>query len=211
MKRSITLVFNTKNSVVHSNISLQADHHVDLAYRLVEAGIYGSMAKKHWSFAIIEDRTILSMLSMYKKHERPHPSNGSVLVQYVPRVPANAVRDSYERLLLTLETLADANPSGQLVEYRNDSPEAARPAPQGVDVDPDNARASDAEVGAHVRAAIQAAVVGDLPMPELGVGKDGNPTILEWEAIPIGDVLEDVASDQPTSQGGLTRESQEGQ
>lgn len=101
MTRGIHLVFNTKTGVVDSNLFLTADFHVDLAYRLVESGIYGTMAKKHWSFAVMTAKTIESMLPMYRKVEKDG------LTRYQPRVAASATRGSFASLLLVLETLAE--------------------------------------------------------------------------------------------------------
>lgn len=188
MKHSITLVFNTKNSVIHANISLQADSHVDLAYRIVEAGIYGTMPKKHWSFAIIEDRTILAMLPMYKRHETTHPVNGSTLVRYEPRIPHNQVRDSYERLLLTLQALSEVNPKGTHVELNHEDRRVAQATPE-LATDRSNLDKGAEDLGNAVLGAVQTALMNDVPMPTIEI-VEGSPTLVEWEAIPTGEATE---------------------
>lgn len=104
MTRGIKLVFSVRNgqSVVDSNVLVTCDRHVYLAYSMVEAGMFGTMSKKHWSFAVAEGETLVAQMPMYKlnrdKNER---------TRYVPRVPENAIRGSFSSLLLALETLAE--------------------------------------------------------------------------------------------------------
>lgn len=111
MTRGIKLVFKTNKgqSVVDSNVMLTCDHHVYLAYCMVEAGMYGTMSKKHWSFAITSGDKLEAETPMYRVRE-----DGKGHKTYIPRVPANALRGSFSALLLALETVAEQ--SGQKVD-----------------------------------------------------------------------------------------------
>lgn len=101
MNRGINLIINTKSGAVKTGFLLTTDSHVDLAYRVVEAGIFGTMVKKHWSFAILDGDEILASAPMYRSQTRDGHS------RYLPRIAPNAVRGSVAGLLLMLEALAD--------------------------------------------------------------------------------------------------------
>jgi len=128
----ICLIYVTKRGPVDTGVHLHVDNHVDLAYRLVQSGMLGLTAKKHWSFALLEAGKVVSSIPMYKPTQVK-----AGLTQWFPRVPEKDVRGSFRVLYEVLSEMRSVGNSEELrkVLKEVDEPElpevGSEPSPDG--------------------------------------------------------------------------------
>lgn len=189
MSRCLFLVLQTKNGFVETGHRLTCDAHVDLSYRLAESGMFSSMGKKHWHFAIIDGNEARATASLYLKEEG---RNG--LARYEPRIPAQKVRGSFNALLIGLELVAEGSTGRK----------TAVASPAGTE--PTELTAEIAALEKHLGESLGSAS----PKVEVLQTEDG-PVLVEWEEVPFADVQRmfgDLAGQNlptvPESSGELT-------
>lgn len=119
MSRGIKLVLQTRSGIVDSGILLLTDEHVRLAYCMIEEGMFSTMGRKHWHFAVTDGNILDAMLPCYRKVAM---QNG--LEKYVPRIPAKNIRNSVSGLLIALEGLSDGRKAAQEAGERQQQEEA---------------------------------------------------------------------------------------
>ncbi|DAD51129.1 TPA_asm: hypothetical protein [ssRNA phage SRR7976310_1] len=128
----ICLIYNTKRGPVDTGVHLHVDYHIDLAYRLVQSGMLGLTAKKHWSFALLEAGRTVSSIPMYKPHRVKEG-----LTQWFPRIPEKEVRGSFRVVYGILSEMRSVGNSEKLRQIlkETDEPElpevGSEPSPDG--------------------------------------------------------------------------------
>lgn len=174
MSRGIKLLLQVKQSVIDTGFELSSDRHVDLAYAIVEAGIYGTMGRKAWLFALTSGGVADATIPMYRKISKLDPQRGE-LIRYVPKVSVKDIRGSYAGLLFALEAIADASSdrAPQPVERNRHGIEAAA-EPQGEASDA-SGNASDTDTARGLGRQSESAELVRLP--------DGSHAEIEWEQI----------------------------
>jgi hypothetical protein len=188
MTRGIILVLQTKTANIVSGFNLTCDAHVDLAYRVVESGIFSTMGRKHWAFAVGDGKTADAMLPMYRKVEK---SDG--VTRYFPRIPANAVRGSFSALLVALEAIADSN-QVPAVSTAVASSSATADAQEDVITDPAGMLGFDDSTQAG--------------RPEVLTLADGSQIeVIEWESVEPSVVMQALAASEGSDD--IARESHE--
>lgn len=119
MNYTVKLYVTTKAGMVDTHVKVFSDACVEIAYRMIEAGMLGTMNKRHWSFGFGDDTHVVALLPMYRKVVK------NDLTRYMPRVAPQRLRGSHQSIFLTLETLAESNPSAlHLVRSRGEDTEA---------------------------------------------------------------------------------------
>lgn len=166
MSRCLFLVLQTKNGFVETGHRLTCDAHVDLSYRLAESGMFSSMGKKHWHFAVIDGNEARATAPLYLKEEG---RNG--LARYEPRIPVQKVRGSFNALLIGLELVAESSAGRKTVAA-------------------DRGHSGPTELTAEI-AALEKHLGenpgSDASMVEVLQTEDG-PVLVEWEELPFASV-----------------------
>jgi hypothetical protein len=210
MSRGISLLLQTKTRLIDSGFRLSGDAHVDLAYRVVEAGIYGTLGRKAWNFAIVEGTEVVAMFPMYRKVEK------NELVRYVPRIAPQNIRGAFVGLSMALEAIADDHPVA--VEYETHtgqavgSTEAIEVLERIVHADAQEASASQAlsqPQGAESNSDSSDAGRTDgpddqgNPKPEVHTLPDGSQIeVVEWEPVTAEEFVRMLGTNEQEAFGG---------
>lgn len=196
MNYTVKLYLSTKTGVIDTNVKVFSDVCVELAYRMVEAGMFGTMNKRYWSFGFGDAEHVHALLPMYRKVEK----NG--LVRYLPRVAPQRLRGSHQSLFLTLETLAESSDAAtRLYLRRPGGHEEDRRAntPSNVDVDVQDAsddskefvrthEAQETILALEAHLSHQRETAGDIqqPPPEVVMLDDGSAILVtEWQQVDL--------------------------
>lgn len=196
MNYTVKLYLSTKTGVIDTNIKVFSDVCVELAYRMVEAGMFGTMNKRYWSFGFGDVDHVHALLPMYRKVEK----NG--LVRYLPRVAPQRLRGSHQSLFLTLETLAESSDTAARLPLRRPGgPEESQRenAQSNVDVDVQGASDDQEELvrtketqetilalEAHLSRQRENAGDAQQPPPEVVLLDDGSAILVtEWQQVDL--------------------------
>lgn len=174
MTHGIKLCLQTKHALIETGVLLTADLHVELAYRMVEAGMFSTQGRKHWFFVVGPRNEADAMLPMYRKVQK-----GGV-ERYVPRIPASSVRNSFSALLIALEGLADrAEMAREAAPKMSEEEEfAVKRLAEIVEADKAGAVSENSVVDSNAHASDE----GESRRPEVFTLSDGSQIeILEWE------------------------------
>jgi len=216
MNYTVKLYLSTKTGVIDTNVKVFSDDCVEIAYRMIEAGMFGTMNKRYWNFGFGDTEFVHALLPMYRKVEK----NG--LVRYLPRIAPQRVRGSHQSLYLTLETLAESSDTAsRLYLRRPGGPEesqtdTAPPVDQTNVVDmvvqgsadgPETAVTKN-EIAEEIRALEEhlnrRSMTDDLPAPEIVRMEDGTAILVtEWQQVDLPKVAADAEGlmEQATREG----------
>lgn len=128
----IQLIYVTRTGPVDTGVHLHFDDHIDLAYRLVQSGMLGLTAKKHWCFAHFEGKNVVSSIPMYIARQ---VKGGTT--QWVPRIAEKQVRGSFRVVYEVLTEMRSVQNTQALREAlrEKDEPEVpvvgTEPSPDG--------------------------------------------------------------------------------